>query len=200
MRHPGWPHSQASPIAFSILRRIKKKRGRLGNEATPRQWSLLGSRKVINSTIVYIEHANSYLTRPYSLNFFQACNNFENNGTCVTQCPPAEVYDPNLFRTVPNPNARLAAGDLCVLQCPGEQHDQIACTKGSLWAFGYYLPLSLSFSSLPSLALFPSFHLLPFFLIRGSVWAQWKLSTSLSTKLLFKRGTVYPLWWSMPHR
>ena len=53
----------------------------------------------------------------------QACNNFENNGTCVTQCPPAMIYDPELFRVVPNPNARLAAGDFCVLQCPGEQPD-----------------------------------------------------------------------------
>ena len=130
----------------------KKTRGRPGKEVTPRQWSLLGSRKVINSTIVYNKHANSYLTRQYSLNFFQACNNFENNGTCVTQCPPAEVYDPNLFRTVPNPNTRLAAGDLCVLQCPGEQHDWIACTKGSLWAL---LSSSISLSVFPPSSYFP---------------------------------------------
>ena len=50
----------------------------------------------------------------------QACNDFENNGTCVKQCPQARIYDPDLFRVVPNPNARLAAGDLCVLQCPSE--------------------------------------------------------------------------------
>ena len=42
---------------------------------------------------------------------------------CVTQCPPARIYDPNLFRVVPNPDFRLAAGDLCVLECPGEQCD-----------------------------------------------------------------------------
>jgi len=52
---------------------------------------------------------------------FQACNDFQNNGTCVTQCPPAMIYDPDLFQIVPNPDYRLAAGDLCVEQCPSEQ-------------------------------------------------------------------------------
>ena len=52
---------------------------------------------------------------------FQACNDFQNNGTCVTQCPPAMIYDPALFQIVPNPDYRLAAGDLCVEQCPGER-------------------------------------------------------------------------------
>ena len=52
---------------------------------------------------------------------FQACNDFRNNGTCVAQCPPAIIYNPDLFRIMPNPNYRLAAGHLCVEQCPGEQ-------------------------------------------------------------------------------
>ena len=51
-------------------------------------------------------------------NGMQACKNFDNNGTCVTQCPPATVYDPNLFRLVLNPGHRLSAGDLCVVECP----------------------------------------------------------------------------------
>ena len=50
----------------------------------------------------------------------QACKDFDNNGTCVTQCPPENVYDPDLFRLVPNPDFRLAAGDLCVEECPGQ--------------------------------------------------------------------------------
>ena len=45
----------------------------------------------------------------------------------MTQCPPARIYDPNLFRVVPNPDFRLAAGDLCVLECPGEQCDWSVC-------------------------------------------------------------------------
>ena len=69
-------------------------------------------------------YVNTYLKqlKLFSLSL-QACNDFGNNGTCVTQCPPARIYDPNLFRVVPNPDFRLAAGDLCVLQCPGEQCD-----------------------------------------------------------------------------
>lgn len=47
-----------------------------------------------------------------------ACKQFGNNGTCVTQCPPEVVYDPDLFQLVPNPEFRLAAGDLCVEECP----------------------------------------------------------------------------------
>ena len=31
------------------------------------------------------------------------------------------IYDPDLFQIVPNPDYRLAAGDLCVERCPGEQ-------------------------------------------------------------------------------
>nr|BAA81724.2 protein tyrosine kinase [Ephydatia fluviatilis] len=48
-----------------------------------------------------------------------ACSILDNNGTCVTECPPAQVYDPDLFMLVDNPNYRLASGDLCVQQCAG---------------------------------------------------------------------------------
>ena len=74
-------------------------------------------------------YVNTYLKqfKLFSLSL-QACNDFGNNGTCVTQCPPSRIYDPNLFRLVPNPDFRLAAGDLCVLQCPGEQCDWSVCT------------------------------------------------------------------------
>ena len=56
----------------------------------------------------------------YGPAYTQACKDFENNGTCVTQCPPPIIYDPNLFQLVPNPDHRLAAGDLCVEECPRE--------------------------------------------------------------------------------
>ncbi len=47
----------------------------------------------------------------------KACKNFDNNGTCVTQCPPEVIYDRNLFRVVPNPDYRLSLGNLCVEEC-----------------------------------------------------------------------------------
>eukprot|EP00731_Ephydatia_muelleri_P019540 Em0012g365a len=48
-----------------------------------------------------------------------ACSILNNNGSCVTECPPAQVYDPALFMLVNNPNYRLASGGLCVQQCAG---------------------------------------------------------------------------------
>eukprot|EP00731_Ephydatia_muelleri_P019538 Em0012g363a len=47
------------------------------------------------------------------------CSILNNNGSCVTECPPAQVYDPALFMLVNNPNYRLASGGLCVQQCAG---------------------------------------------------------------------------------
>ena len=64
----------------------------------------------------------------------------------------------------------------------------------------------ISFSSSPLLPPLPFSPFLFAFLLhhsftpRGSVWVQGLLCTSLSTKLLFKRRTVYPLWWTLPHR
>ena len=52
----------------------------------------------------------------------------------MTQCPPARIYDPNLFRVVPNPDFRLAAGDFCVLECPGEQCDWLVYTLEPDWS------------------------------------------------------------------
>ncbi len=50
----------------------------------------------------------------------QACNQFENNGTCVTACAPEVIYNPDTFQLEDNPDYSLAAGDLCVEECPGE--------------------------------------------------------------------------------
>ena len=52
----------------------------------------------------------------------------------MTQCPPPRIYDPNLFRVVPNPDFHLAAGDLCVLECPGEQCDWLVYTLEPDWS------------------------------------------------------------------
>ncbi|KAL5488667.1 hypothetical protein EMCRGX_G017643 [Ephydatia muelleri] len=48
-----------------------------------------------------------------------ACSILNNNGSCVIECPPAQVYDPALYMLVNNPNYRLASGGLCVQQCTG---------------------------------------------------------------------------------
>ena len=77
-----------------------------------------GSNKQLRS--LWHEVSRSWICNRLALPF-QACNDFQNNGTCVTQCPPAMIYDPDLFQIVPNPDYRLAAGDLCVEQCPGEK-------------------------------------------------------------------------------
>ena len=56
----------------------------------------------------------------------KACKNFDNNGTCVTQCPPEVIYDRNLFRVVPNPDYRLSLGNLCVEEC--------SCKCDTVWS------------------------------------------------------------------
>ncbi|XP_064389307.1 epidermal growth factor receptor-like isoform X3 [Halichondria panicea] len=62
-----------------------------------------------------------------------ACKNFDNNGTCVTQCPPEVIYDRNLFRVVPNPDYRLSLGNLCVEECPfGFLDDRGSCVRECL--------------------------------------------------------------------
>ncbi len=66
----------------------------------------------------------------------QACNQFENNGTCVTACPPEVIYNPDTFQLEDNPDYRLAAGDLCVEECPGEGGRE-DIVPGSLYFMAY---------------------------------------------------------------
>lgn len=54
----------------------------------------------------------------------QACSVLVNNGTCVPQCPPAQIYDPVRFMLVTNPQYRVASGGICVQQCPGKSVPQ----------------------------------------------------------------------------
>ena len=49
----------------------------------------------------------------------QACRYLDNSGTCVRQCPPEIIYDPNLFQLVANPDFRLAQRGFCVEECMG---------------------------------------------------------------------------------
>lgn len=59
----------------------------------------------------------------FILFFLQACKNFNNSGSCVTQCPQALIYNKHTFRMEPNPNVKYQYGAICVSQCPGEsQH------------------------------------------------------------------------------
>ena len=134
----------------------------------------------------------------------QACNDFENNGTCVKQCPQARIYDPDLFRVVPNPNARLAAGDLCVLQCPSES------SYGATWFLSelYWRHISLNPAHLSSSPLYPScllslppISLVPpltllFFNISVFQFSPFLPHSPLPPSLLFHpyRGSVWT-WW-----
>ncbi|KAM4626942.1 receptor tyrosine-protein kinase erbB-4 [Discoglossus pictus] len=47
-----------------------------------------------------------------------ACMNFNDSGSCVTQCPPTLVYGPSIFLMEPNPKAKYTYGAFCVKKCP----------------------------------------------------------------------------------
>ena len=51
---------------------------------------------------------------------FQACKQFNNNGTCLDACPPENIYNSALQRLEENPDHRVAAGFLCLRECPSE--------------------------------------------------------------------------------
>uniref|UniRef100_A0AAY4EQJ6 Receptor protein-tyrosine kinase n=1 Tax=Denticeps clupeoides TaxID=299321 RepID=A0AAY4EQJ6_9TELE len=48
----------------------------------------------------------------------QACRNFNNSGSCVSQCPQAFIYNKQTYKMEPNPNAKYEYGSMCVSQCP----------------------------------------------------------------------------------
>ena len=50
----------------------------------------------------------------------QACVNFNNNGTCVTECPPRKVYNPDTEQFENNDDFRFHSGSLCVDTCPSK--------------------------------------------------------------------------------
>ncbi|XP_041944084.1 receptor tyrosine-protein kinase erbB-3a isoform X2 [Alosa sapidissima] len=47
-----------------------------------------------------------------------ACRNFNNSGSCVSQCPQAFIYNKEKYKMEPNPNAKYQYGSICVSQCP----------------------------------------------------------------------------------
>ncbi|ESN96453.1 hypothetical protein HELRODRAFT_189246 [Helobdella robusta] len=47
-----------------------------------------------------------------------ACKNFDNNGSCLTFCPPEFIYSHTLYKSVPNPAFKYSYGTLCVDKCP----------------------------------------------------------------------------------
>ncbi|XP_005165758.1 receptor tyrosine-protein kinase erbB-3a isoform X1 [Danio rerio] len=47
-----------------------------------------------------------------------ACRNFNNSGSCVSQCPRADIYNKVTFKMEPNPNAKYQFGSMCVSHCP----------------------------------------------------------------------------------
>lgn len=52
--------------------------------------------------------------------YLQACRNFNNSGSCVSQCPQAFIYNKEKYKMEPNPNAKYQYGSICVPQCPSE--------------------------------------------------------------------------------
>ncbi|KAL2091511.1 hypothetical protein ACEWY4_013774 [Coilia grayii] len=54
---------------------------------------------------------------PYDTDCF-ACRNFNNSGSCVSQCPQAFIYNKEKYKMEPNPNAKYQYGSICVSQCP----------------------------------------------------------------------------------
>ena len=49
----------------------------------------------------------------------QACDNFIQDGKCVSQCPPEYIANPNTHILVPNPDFKYTYGIMCVDSCPG---------------------------------------------------------------------------------
>ena len=60
------------------------------------------------------------LIKAYIHIFIQACENFDNNGTCVTNCPPREVYNPGTETFENSDDFRFHSGSLCVESCPSK--------------------------------------------------------------------------------
>jgi len=50
----------------------------------------------------------------------QACKNFDNSGTCVTNCPPREVYNTETETFENSDDFRFHSGSLCVETCPSK--------------------------------------------------------------------------------
>ncbi|XP_041834468.1 receptor tyrosine-protein kinase erbB-4-like isoform X2 [Melanotaenia boesemani] len=59
-----------------------------------------------------------------------ACTNFNDSGSCVTQCPQPFVYNPTSFQLDHNPKAKYTYGAFCVKKCPHNfVVDQSSCVR-----------------------------------------------------------------------
>lgn len=59
-----------------------------------------------------------------------ACKNFNDDGECVQECPPNNIYDSETFAWKPNPNGKYAYGSTCVKECPDHMlRDNSACVR-----------------------------------------------------------------------
>ncbi|XP_075036420.1 receptor tyrosine-protein kinase erbB-4 isoform X1 [Mixophyes fleayi] len=47
-----------------------------------------------------------------------ACMKFNDSGSCVTQCPQPNIYNPTAFQLEQNPKAKYTYGAFCVNKCP----------------------------------------------------------------------------------
>ncbi|XP_066431725.1 receptor tyrosine-protein kinase erbB-4 [Eleutherodactylus coqui] len=47
-----------------------------------------------------------------------ACLKFNDSGSCVTQCPQPNIYNPTAFQLEQNPKAKYTYGAFCVNKCP----------------------------------------------------------------------------------
>lgn len=59
-----------------------------------------------------------------------ACRNFYDDGICVSECPPMQIYNPITYSWEPNPKGKYAYGATCVKNCP--EHllkDNGACVR-----------------------------------------------------------------------
>ena len=70
--------------------------------------------------------------------FIQACKNFDNKGTCVTNCPPREVYNPETETFENNDDYRFHSGSLCVESCPSTYLIQYSASVILLVVFHRY--------------------------------------------------------------
>lgn len=59
-----------------------------------------------------------------------ACRDFYDEGTCLQDCPPMQIYNPTTYSWEHNPNGKYAYGATCVRNCP--EHllkDNGACVR-----------------------------------------------------------------------
>jgi len=70
----------------------------------------------------------------------QACENFNNNGTCVTNCPPRQIYNPETESFESNENFKFHSSSFCVESCPSKHTTY--CTSNNICTISQVLALN----------------------------------------------------------